>query len=112
MVEVKEDEKMKDKNLENDIHDLVSEKLIMPMLSEKAKKDNRTFGIKMLLITLIFLLIGVLLLFSIFKSKNMIILKVIGLISCIIFGLFFGVTAYAVLTPPKNVNYFGKFKNK
>ncbi len=97
---------------EEKINELVSEQLIKPMFSEESKRKNRNFGIKCLLMTAFFILLGIILIVCSINSSSYTVIKVIGAVLCLIVGLIIGIVTHAVLVPPKNVNGFGKFDKK
>lgn len=92
--------------LEGGIHNLVGEHIIKPNLTSEKKKNNKNFGIKMIIATILFIILGIFLIFLALKNKNLVVIKVIGAILCFCLGFCFGVVAHAVLVPPKNVNFF------
>ncbi|MBQ6687105.1 MAG: hypothetical protein IJN03_01105 [Bacilli bacterium] len=92
--------------LEGEIHNLVGEHFIKSNLTSEKKKNNKNFGIKMILATILFIILGLFLIFLALKNKNFVVIKVIGAILCFCLSFGFGVVAHAVLVPPKNVNYF------
>lgn len=97
---------------EEKINELVSEQLIKPMFSEESKRKNRNFGIKCLLITVFFILSGIILIVFSINSSSYTVIKMIGAVLCLIAGFIIGIVTHAVLVPPKNVNGFGKFDKK
>ena len=94
---------------EEKIDELVSEQLIKPMFSEESKRKNRNFGIKCFLITVFFILLGIILIVWSINSSNYTVIKVIGAVLCLIVGFIIGIVTHALLVPPKNVNGFGNF---